>query len=74
MRLYVLACGLIPTTVPKCVFQSSTLIGWVRVGSGCCQGNGTNVHIVMYNIMTNRIRALKAPLFPGTSQFTCWQS
>ena len=47
-RLYVLHVVSFPLQFQS-AFQSSTLIGWVRVGLGCCQGNSTNVHIVMYN-------------------------
>ena len=47
-------------TVPS-VFQSSNLIGWVRmINLGYCYGNGAYVHIVMYNILTNRVEALKS--------------
>ena len=51
----------------RSAFQSSNLIGWVRVyqgwvrvNLGCCQGNGAYAHIVVYNKLTNRIRALKS--------------
>ena len=43
-------------------FQSSNLIGWIRVNLGCCLGYGTYVHIVVYSIVTNRVRALKSSL------------
>ena len=41
-------------------FQSSNLIGCVRVNLGCCYGNAVYAYINMYNKLTNRDRALKS--------------
>ena len=39
-------------------------LGFIRVGLGvnleCCYGNAAYVHIVVYNILTNRVKALKS--------------
>ena len=34
--------------------------GWDGVNLECCWGNGTYVHIVVYNILTNWVRALES--------------
>ena len=52
------------------VFQSSNLIGRVRINLGCCQGNGAYVYIAVYNYQT--IGVLKR--YPGMAQQTSKQA
>ena len=47
-------------TIHYNIAKSFNLIGWVRVHLGCCYGNSAYAHIVMYNILTIRVRALKS--------------
>ena len=50
------------STVPKCTLIWLVGLGVIRVNLGCYQGNGAYAHINMYDILTNRVRALKSTL------------